>query len=133
MEDKNKRKSDEIKMRLLEYAEKQHIPKYKFYEKISVPQSNFGGKSMESSLSSAKITEILITIPDLNPDWLLLGKGEMLRGESSSITDNTTLTTLLQRIEDLARENGQLQAENEELKKELARADARMAASARTA
>lgn len=79
MEEKNERKIDEIKLRLLDFAEKQHIPKYKFYEKISTPQSNFGGKSMESSLSSAKITEILIIFPELNPDWLLLGKGDMLR------------------------------------------------------
>lgn len=34
---------------------------------------------MESSLSSAKIAEILIIFPELSPDWLLLEKGEMLR------------------------------------------------------
>ncbi len=39
----------------------------------------------------------------------------------------------LQMIADLACENGQLQAENAELKKELARAETRMAASAKTA
>ena len=50
-----------------------------FYKKISVPQSNFGGKSLESSLSSAKIAEILFIFPELSADWLLLEKGEMLR------------------------------------------------------
>ena len=34
---------------------------------------------MESSLSSAKISEILIIFPELSADWLLLEKGEMLR------------------------------------------------------
>ena len=58
MKQKIKRKFDEIKLRLLEFAEIQGIPKYQFYKKISIPQSNFGGKSMESSLSSAKISEI---------------------------------------------------------------------------
>lgn len=79
MQDKNERKIDCIKLRLLQFAEHQGIPKGDFYKKISVPQSNFGGKSMESSLSSAKISEILIIFPELSADWLLLEKGEMLR------------------------------------------------------
>ena len=79
MQDKNERKIDGIKYRLMQFAEHQGIPKGEFYKKISVPQSNFGGKSMESSLSSAKISEILIIFPELSADWLLLEKGEMLR------------------------------------------------------
>ena len=79
MEEKNKQKNDAIKCRLLQFAEHQGIPKMDFYKKISVPQSNFGGKSLESSLSSAKIAEILFIFPELSADWLLLEKGEMLR------------------------------------------------------
>lgn len=41
-----------------------------------------------------------------------------VNGENPS---ESIVKTLLQRNEDLARENGQLQAENTELKKELAR------------
>lgn len=79
MKNKNERNIDAIKLRLLQFAETQCIPKGEFYEKIAVPQSNFGGKSIESSLASSKITEILMKYPELNPDWLLLGMGEMLR------------------------------------------------------
>ncbi len=79
MKEKNERKFDAIKVRLLQFAEHQGIPKVKFYEKISCPQSNFGGRSIESSLSSAKITEILIIFPELSADWLMLGIGDMLR------------------------------------------------------
>lgn len=70
---------DKIKVRLLQFAKEQRLMMGDFYEKISVPPSNFGGKSMISSLSSAKIAEILTVYPELSADWLLLGKGEMLR------------------------------------------------------
>ena len=99
MQEKNKRKFDDIKLRLLQFAESQGIPKMDFYKKISVPQSNFGGKSMESSLSSSKITEILIIFPQINPDWLLMGNGEMLRTAEASTaapeTANSNVTTLI--------------------------------------
>ena len=71
--------------------------------------------------------------------WLITGEGEMFaKNQKTTINsdDNSSesiVGTLLQRNEDLARENGRLQAENNELKKELARAETKMAASAKTA
>lgn len=54
---------------------------------------------MESSLSSSKITEILIIFPQINPDWLLMGNGEMLRTSEASTaapeTANSNVTTLI--------------------------------------
>ena len=95
---------------------------------------------MESSLSSSKITEILIIFPQINPDWLLMGNGTMLResvensgGKPESPPDTGLVLELTRQISELSRENGQLQAENTELKKELARSEAAAAASARTA
>lgn len=83
---------------------------------------------MESSLSSTKITEILISIPDLSPDWLLLGIEPMLRSaakphaqpieESSNTAADPTALALIKRIEELASENARLKAQIEELKKE---------------
>lgn len=71
--------------------------------------------------------------------WLITGEGEMFaKNQKTTINfdDNSSesiVGTLLQRNEDLARENGRLQAENYELKKELAQAETKMAASAKTA
>lgn len=71
--------------------------------------------------------------------WLITGEGEMFaKNQKTTINsdDNSSesiVGTLLQRNEDLARENGRLQAENNELKKELARAETKMAASAKNA
>ena len=131
---------DNVKQRLLQYAKNQHIGMMDFYEKSSISQSNFSGKGGESALSTDKIIHILITFSDLNPDWLLLGKGTMLResvensgGKPESPPDTGLVLELTRQISELSRENGQLQAENAELKKELARSEAAAAASARTA
>ena len=59
--------------------------------------------------------------------WLITGDGEMFaKNQKTAINSNqnsseSIVSTLLQRNEYLARENGRLQAENNELKKELAR------------
>lgn len=76
---------DCVKERLLQFAEIQGIPKMEFYKKISVVQSNFSGKGGESALSTDKIMQILIQFPELNSDWLLLGRGEMLRSATQSV------------------------------------------------
>lgn len=70
---------DCVKERLLQFAKSQGLMMMDFYEKISVVQSNFSGKGGESALSSDKIIHILMIYPELSADWLLLGKGEMLR------------------------------------------------------
>lgn len=80
---------DIVKERLLQFAKNQKIGMMKFYKKISVAQSNFSGEGANSALSTDKIIQILIDFPQLNPDWLLLGKGEMLRVETPEREGNT--------------------------------------------
>ena len=60
--------------------------------------------------------------------WLVTGEGDIFYSnkpevEASPIVETNASTDALQMIADLARENGQLQAENAELKKELAQRD----------
>lgn len=93
----------------------------------------------KSALKSDLLDSILEFCPEINANWLVTGKGEMFaKNQKTTINsdDNSSesiVGTLLQRNEDLARENGRLQAENNELKKELARAETKMAASAKNA
>ena len=82
---KNLQNFDEIKARLLQFAESQGIPKGEFYEKISLFPSNFAGKGGESALKSDNIVKVLTEFPELNSDWLLLGRGEMLRSATQSV------------------------------------------------
>lgn len=70
---------DNIKERLLQFAKNQGLVMMDFYKKISIASSNFSGKGADSALSTDKIVHILTIYPELSADWLLLGKGEMLR------------------------------------------------------
>ncbi len=96
---KNIKNFDQIKVRLLQFVEIQKIPKTKFFEISTVAASNFSGKSAESALSTDKIVKILTTFPELNSDWLLLGRGEMLRQPSpqpaTSSVDNPSVVDFL--------------------------------------
>lgn len=116
---------DNVKHRLLQYAKLQNIAMMEFYKKTSISQSNFSGVGAESALSTDKIIHILITFSDINPDWLLLGKGEMLRQNNQNATDAAVNHEKFYRqyiadkekiIEDLTRENEHLRIENEQMK-----------------
>lgn len=133
MEQEKRENISEIKRRILQFIDYMCITREEFYKKVSLNGANFRGKSAKSELSGDKIANILRCYPDLNPDWLLLGDGEILRKSSLNQATDPSLSLHIEKIADLARENGQLQAENEELKKELALAEDKMAAYATAA
>lgn len=125
MEKKNLQSFDEIKQRLLYYAECKGIAMCDFYKKISMYPSNFAGKGGESSLKSDNIVKVLNVFPDINPDWLLLGNGEMLRQNNQNATDAAVnnekfyrqyIADKEKKIEELTRENEHLRIENEQMK-----------------
>lgn len=102
------------KVRILQYLKYKDISIRKFSEKISISPSNFNEKNMPSALSGDILSRILTTYEELNPDWLLLGKGEMLRSDaqktvSSSADSDKIWKEILadkdRRIEELIIEN----------------------------
>lgn len=119
MEQENRKNISKIKRRILQYIDFLGITREEFYKKVSLNGANFRGKSASSELSVDKIVKILRSYTNLNPDWLLLGDGEILRSnaEISTPSDNSNE---LQMISELAQQVGQLKAENEMLKKENA-------------
>lgn len=105
-----------IKDRVVQILETKGIAKESFYVKIGMTSASFRGNAKKTPLNSTAIENILSIIPDLNPDWLLTGKGPMLR-ESSPKEEplqvpqqpNTEIIqVLLSKIEQQAQEIGKL-------------------------
>jgi len=68
-----------IKERIIQLIEKKGIPKEEFYIKIGMTSASFRGNAKQTPLNSTAIENILSEVPDVNPEWLLTGKGNMLK------------------------------------------------------
>lgn len=68
-----------IKGRIMKYIDYKGIKKEDFYEKTSITASNFKGSGAKSEMGGDKIVKILTVYSDLNPEWLLLGTGVMVK------------------------------------------------------
>lgn len=72
-------KSLTVKDKIFAFLEKKGISKTEFYAETGIESSNFKGKNKDSLPGSAMLVKILTKYPDLSADWLLTGKGEMLK------------------------------------------------------
>lgn len=68
-----------VKDKIFAFLEKKGISKTEFYTETGIESSNFKGKNKDSLPGSAMLVKILTKYPDLSADWLLTGKGEMLK------------------------------------------------------
>lgn len=109
-----------IKERIIQVIEYKGIAKEDFYKKIGMTSANFRGDAKKRPLNSNAIENILSEIPDLNPEWLLTGKGEMLRSlESKQEEKNPNESLKDDLISSLKSEKELLKSENTRLKEEL--------------
>ena len=81
---------ESVKDRLIAYLEYKHLNKSQFGEIIGV--SNAFVSSIRKSISVDKIQSIALKLPDLSIDWLLTGRGDMIR--HSQINPNAYDTLL---------------------------------------
>lgn len=72
-----------VKHRLMTFISYKGLTNQRF-EKLT-GLSNGYVNNIRSSISPKKLEEISMVFPDLNPVWLLLGKGSMLRTETDNI------------------------------------------------
>lgn len=68
--------------RIYKYIDFKGLTTSKFAEKAGVSNGYFTKqKVVNGSIGSKIIEKIVVAFPDLNPEWLLFGKGEMLTKE----------------------------------------------------
>lgn len=114
---------DTIKERLVEYLKINGVSKKDFSEKTGISLWNLTGKSMQSEIGGAQISQSLGYFPNLNPDWLLLGIGEMDRQPQP---DPGTAQAMIDKISELSAKLALLEKENQELKEKLKSASAKI-------
>lgn len=68
-----------ITERIIKYLDTKGITKYKFCKDLGF-SNGFLDKSRE--ITTDKYANILVYFPELNPEWLLTGKGNMLRDDT---------------------------------------------------
>ena len=116
--------------RLKQFIDYLGISTRNFEQKISTSNGQIArfltkGTTIQSDIMS----KIFDVFPDLNPDWLLLGKGEMLRSEAQKTAPSSAeaekiwkeiLADKENKIEALIRENERLTIQLEHLKKKAA-------------
>lgn len=107
-----------IKQRVILFVESQGIKKEDFYKKISSNGGNFRGKSLQSELSGEKIAEILANYTNLNPEWLILGKGEMLK-DTNAIPKCSEPPVFYKTEDNIKDKYIEVLEENRELNKEI--------------
>lgn len=112
--------------RIRQIIENERLTIASFERMIGVSNATIG-KAIErkKGVSSDVLQRILETFLTINPDWLLLGKGEMLRQDSPKsgvLTPDQEafykdfISDKEKKIEELTRENEKLRIENEQMK-----------------
>ncbi len=96
-----------IKERIIQLIEYKKIPKEEFYVKIGMTSANFRGRAKTTPINSTAIENILSEIPDTNPEWLLTGKGSMLKSDTTNDT-GCTADENSKLIRELIEKNGEL-------------------------
>lgn len=71
-----------MKERLIIFLEHLKLGQNKFEKKCNIANGTIS--RMHDALNGTTIIKILKTYPELSPEWLLLGKGEMLKSEINS-------------------------------------------------
>lgn len=78
-----------IKSRLLEFIAEKKLSTRRF--EIECGLSNASVQNIRRNLGVDKLLKIAGRFPELNFDWLILGRGEMLRQENTSVQYGDTI------------------------------------------
>lgn len=79
-----------IKERVLQIANNKGVSYIKFCESIGMTYGSFKGKQKETALNSDALDKILSLYPDINPEWLVTGYGDMFKPSGLDIANEDT-------------------------------------------
>lgn len=125
----------------MQFIEYKGITKANFCELTGISYPNLNSKSLQSELGGSQITQISSVFNEISLDWLITGKGEMLRtqrDEQPECSGSTTEIELLKEvihnkdviIEEMREKQQLLYEKIDFLKAELARCDGMAAGAA---
>lgn len=84
------RNLSKIKERILYFTDIKGFSKELFFKELGVTYGNFKGKAKEQALSSDVLEIIISKYPEINIEWLLTGKGEMLKNKPEKPEENNS-------------------------------------------
>nr|DAQ59439.1 MAG TPA: hypothetical protein [Caudoviricetes sp.] len=83
-----------IKERLEKIAAFDSLSIRRFEEKCGLKRGNISNMSNESSIGSDKLSKIIDTYSSIDIEWLLTGKGDMLKNETTRPVQNTSCAVI---------------------------------------
>ena len=110
---------NKVNQRVIEFLKFKNISKNRFCDMVNVSYTTFSSAILQDrNLNLDIILSLFNEFSDINPDWLLLGNGKMLREtvNNPGINESDLTKYMLQRIEDLIKENTELKYQLKEKK-----------------
>lgn len=80
-----------IKDRILKVAEIYKVSKEKFFEELDISYGNFKGSAKKTPINSLFLENLLTKYPELSAEWLVTGRGPMLRNDTPVAQRTTEL------------------------------------------
>lgn len=121
---------DTARKRIIDFIENQHIRPKDFLAKTGLSKGFVDRSHQKSGVSDVYLSKIIESYPKLNAEWLITGKGSMLKAHDQEIQEQlpqpcdhnpNTIINLLNKQLELLEETKQLQHEKIlRLEKELA-------------
>ncbi|MFC7523235.1 SlyX family protein [Parapedobacter sp. GCM10030251] len=82
--------------RIKDYLDYKGIKISSFEKSVGLSNGSFGGQLKKNrTIGIDKLENILKTYPDLNADWVLTGRGDMLGGKHDPVQTQPSLTNAL--------------------------------------
>lgn len=102
----------------MQFADSLNISKRDFYAKIGVSRGTLESKT---GITEDILAKFVATFPEVSIDWLMQGKGEMVKKNllEGNLSGELTVGLVLSRDEKLIRENERLLIRIEELERKM--------------